>query len=116
MKKLCLILICLLPLIGFAQKRDSITYKAKEIYCVMTGVERTFSSKLKFSVDYGQLTPYNDLEKKAETDKLQSFDSAADALNYMAMNGWELVSTTPYNSSLNTDKSTRFMFILKRKR
>jgi hypothetical protein len=64
------------------------------IYCELVGAQKFLSTKINVSVDFGEERGffYNDTWlRDPETNKLRSFNSIVDALNFMGTDGWEFV-------------------------
>lgn len=65
----------------------------KNVYCLISGNQRPFSTKVVVSVDYGEEKGmwYDPRIRDEETGKVQKFNSMVDALNYMENQGWDFV-------------------------
>lgn len=64
-------------------------YKA---FCELLGTGKIMSTKVSFTVDFGQKTSiYNTYKQKLVNEKGKSieFNSMVDAMNYMAKSGWK---------------------------
>ena len=102
MKKLLMLIMLSLPVWAMAQT-DSLANKAKEQYCMVTEIPKSFSTAVNISVDFGQQGKMFGVQRiKDEEGKVKSFNSIVDALNYMASLGWELASTSFTVSSPDT--------------
>ncbi|MGI4750326.1 MAG: hypothetical protein ACRYFB_06810 [Janthinobacterium lividum] len=98
MKKL-LFLLWLLPAACFAQT-DTTQIKPHDVYCRIFILSRSFKSGYSIGTDFGRVSNSNSLpdnEIKKLSTRLSSLDNDIDAINYMASQGWEVIS---YNSSL----------------
>jgi hypothetical protein len=98
MKKLLLFCLLLSPVLVMAQTTESVKTTTQtethEVYCILTASDKTLSStKVNVSVNYGQV-PKDDPRNIAETAKVQAYITIPDALNYMAIQGWAVVSGT----------------------
>lgn len=114
MKKILLLCLLLSPALVRAQtteptKTMTVT-EVHEVYCTLTASDRTLSStKVNVTVNYGQVAK-DDPRNVAEAAKVQTFITIPDALNYMATQGWTVVSSTVTSErTVNTAH-----FILKR--
>jgi hypothetical protein len=108
MKKLILILaVALLPFVASAQT-DTTKIKAHEEYCLVTASQKFLSKKVGINIKFKQTATPAD-EQVAEDAKKITFTSIVDALNYMAQQGWELV--TAYS---NPSDATTNYYIMRR--
>lgn len=75
-----------------AENSDS-TNNASFAYAQIVGTQKFLSTKVTIQVDFGQSRGFfSDTRLRDEsTGKVQSFNSMVDALNYMALDGWEFV-------------------------
>lgn len=114
MKKL-LFLLWLLPVVGFAQT-DSTQTKPHDVYCRIYISTGFLSSKISVRFNFGRDSSKGSLTE-AEIAKLSrqlyAINNEIDAINYMALQGWEVVTYTPetYHGS-STDDST---YLLRKK-
>lgn len=93
MKKL-LFLFWLLPAICLAQT-DSTQLKPHDIYCRIFITPITFSSKVAIKYDFGRKSGklyLPEVEFNKLTTELAGIDSEIDALNYLAIHGWEVIT------------------------
>lgn len=77
----------------------------KYVYCLVSGNQRPFSTKVSVSVDYGEEKGmwYDPRIRDVETGKVQKFNSMVDAINYMEDQGWDFVDAYAVTvSSQNT--------------
>ncbi|WCT10863.1 hypothetical protein [Mucilaginibacter jinjuensis] len=98
MKKLLLFCLLLSPALVKAQTTEPAktmtAAEAREVYCTLTASDRTLSStKVNVTVNYGQVAK-DDPRNIAEAAKVQAYITIPDALNYMATQGWTVVSST----------------------
>jgi len=87
---------------------------AREEYCVMTLTEEDLRRPgLTIAVDFGQkLHFWKDVRTvRDERGRPIVFNSLADALNYMASDGWELVNVYSFTDG----KQTLFHYVMRRK-
>lgn len=78
-------------------------------YCQIVGYG--FFGKVKVSVDYGEEIKYwKDARINDEAGKAMKFNSMIDALNYMALQGWEHVQAY----AITTGSSNVYHHLLKR--
>lgn len=90
MRKLLLLLLFVAPVHCFAQT-DSLKYKPKEEFCEAEVQAYTFGYELKMSSkdeDFDKVPYIKDANNKA-----RRFRSMVGVLNYMAHNGWVMMST-----------------------
>lgn len=59
-----------------------------DTYCIITATKHAFSAKWDIVADFGQLVGPSEI-----SEKLATFISEVDALNYMAEKGWELATS-----------------------
>lgn len=93
MRKL-LFLFWLLPAACMAQT-DSTQVKPHAVYCRIFILPVVFSSKISIKYDFGRKSstlylPENEFKKL--TTELSGFDNEIDALNYLSVQGWEVVT------------------------
>jgi hypothetical protein len=112
MKKLIIVLLVTLPFFTFSQEKPN--HEPSEFeYAVLEGFQKILSADINVAIDFGQkknfFTPqwYRD----EQTGKVASFHSMADAMNFMAQDGWELVQA--YTISLGS--ASKIYWVLKRK-
>jgi len=112
MKKLLLILL-LSPLLSFAQT-DNLKAKPHQEFCVLSFEQRTFSSKLNVTIDFGYDMTVDTLQQVMTKQQLREFgamkqlQSVAQALNYMSLEGWEFVNS--YTPSIEKWAHPNFIF------
>ena len=98
MRNLLITLFLIAPAFAFAQN-DTSKYIPREQYCMLTVTNRSFSTKVYISVDYGQETKYFGLNTnravKDSKGRIIDFNSVVDALNYMSSQGWLFVNAYP---------------------
>lgn len=68
----------------YSQQNDSI-YQ----YCLISGTQKLFSTKVNVTIDYGQEIKWGSHILKDENGDKLKFNSMVDAINYMATKGWE---------------------------
>lgn len=94
MKKL-LFLFWLLPIVGMAQT-DSTKVKPHDVYCkIFLANKNDLILKATVKADFGRMSSkiyLSDSEFRKLTDALAHFNNEVDALNYMSIQGWDLVS------------------------
>lgn len=86
----------MLVTISFVFAILSVSAQQRFIYCEITATQKYMNpSKIAIEVDFGQERSYwKDNRLKDEmTGKIKSFNSTMDAVNYLAEQGWELVSS-----------------------
>ena len=78
----------MLPCVVFSQSQDSIFQ-----YCQIRIIGRTLSRKINIEVDYGQEQKVFDKSSivKNQNGDIRTFNSIADALNYMGSLGWRVI-------------------------
>jgi len=59
-----------------------------DTFCILTVTKHAFSAKCDMSIDLGQQNTSTEY-----ADVLKGYTSEADALNYMASQGWDIVSS-----------------------
>jgi len=97
-------LLILLPLFSMAQQ--------KFVYCELASSNKALSTKAVIQISFGQhMNALKDNRLKDPAGKLVVFDSHIDALNYLGLQGWELVQAYVVNGSLGT---TNFYILKKR--
>jgi hypothetical protein len=106
------LLIALLFISSYSFSQDK--PEAIEQYCLIRVFDRSvFNSKVEVSVDSGQIRKTKvlgpDVMKNRETGKKMIFDSEADALNYFAGNGWQLMNAFPVSEGAR-DSHTKYLF------
>jgi hypothetical protein len=107
MKKLILMLaVTLLPFVASAQ--TGTPSKAHEECCLLTANQKFLSKKVGIKIKFKQTATPAD-EQVAEEAKKITFTTVVDALNYMAQQGWELV--TAYSNT--SDAATNY-YIMRR--
>ncbi len=89
MKTLLLFIFVALPCIVFSQSQDSIFQ-----YCQVKIIEKK-GLKINIEVDYGQVQKVSDKSSfvKDEQGNVRTFNSVANALNYMGSLGWRVIQT-----------------------
>jgi hypothetical protein len=102
--KIFLFLLWLLPTACLAQT-DSAKVKPHDVYCRIFIVPVTFSSRISVKYDFGEKSgklylPENEFNKL--TKDLAEIDSEIDALNYLAMQGWEVVTFNQLREAPNS--------------
>jgi len=90
MKKLLFILLFTAPMFGFAQTATSAPQQ-KGPYCIAT-IYRGFS-KYEASIDDGSGKKTNDMMIKGEKGKPMRFNAVINFVNYLAQNGWSIISS-----------------------
>jgi hypothetical protein len=99
MKNLLVALIIALPVIAHAQ-----TVAAKEgRYCEVQVTAKMFTKKITINIDYGTDPLAKDNVPKKDNDDLKQFTNITDVLNYMARNGWKLVTSYATTNNGITD-------------
>ncbi|WCT11516.1 hypothetical protein [Mucilaginibacter jinjuensis] len=109
MKKLFLLLLFVAPAYCFAQT-DSLKYKPKEEFCEAETEGFSYGYRLKISKTDQNFdkVPYI----KNTNNKPREFNSMIGIMNYMAQDGWVLV--TSYPEALNNGLTQRLHLIYKR--
>ena len=84
------------------------------VYAEIVGTQRLLSFKVTIEVDFGQSRGFFDDTRIRDerTGKIQSFNSMIDALNYMALDGWEF--TQAY--TITYGRQNVYHYLLRRKR
>lgn len=98
MKQVIFALMMILAHGASAQVQDSMVWRYANIIYPLGG----FTSKAKATIDYGdENTAWFKVEKVIEDEqgKEVKFKSSIDALNFMSVRGWELVTTYQTNES-----------------
>ena len=109
MKKL-LFLLLLCPLLTFAQV-DSTKTKSAQAYCVVVASPGgLFHNKMDISIDYGIEKEKYTAQQLRETGIFAGFKSMAEALNYMALQGWEFVSAYTIPKSSTNDYVLHYIY------
>lgn len=71
-----------------------------EQYSSVNVYPTTFSNKVKIELDYGDfMSVYKDNRLRDEFGKVRKFNTVIDALNFMGINGWVLISGMPITGS-----------------
>jgi hypothetical protein len=110
-KKIVLVIwMCMFVSISFAQE----SVKNKQFnYCELACQKQLLSNKVKCFIDYGQQTTLlNEKRKmklKDEEGKIKKFESNIDALNYLGLEGWEVIGTY----YITIKKDSYFVYLLK---
>jgi len=69
-------------------------------FCQVLITQKMLSTKVNISVDFGERRQFlEDTRMRDQADKLKSFNSTVDALNYMGKQGWKLVFVAPRTGS-----------------
>lgn len=101
MKKISITLLLLfMTLVAIAQSNEKTSR-----YCSVLAQGKFMSKKLKIKLDLGEvpeLTKYKDPNTKSLLFQVEEYENVADALNFMSIMGWQLVSTTGMNASGTT--------------
>jgi hypothetical protein len=84
------------------------------VYAEIVGTQRLLSSKVTIQVDFGQSRGFfTDTRIRDErTGKVQTFNSMIDAMNYMALDGWEF--TQAY--TITYGRQNVYHYLLRRQR
>ena len=89
-------MIALVLVIPFlAQAQTDTTYKPHDFYCMIVASGNQINSNVKLSVDFGQRSKIFLVKEKGikeEAEKVTTFNSIIDALNYMSSQGWYFVN------------------------
>lgn len=114
MKKLITLFFLVQSVLVFSQVQDSLVWRYADVKYMLGG----FTSKTKIEVDFGEVVqgwgrPVNYLKDAAGND--MKFKSAVDALNWMSVNGWELVQAYQAPASPGVNDFTYQHFIMRRK-
>lgn len=110
-KKIVLVIwMCLFVSISFAQE----AVKNKQFnYCELACQKQLLSNKVKCFIDYGQhttlLNEKRKMKLKDEEGKIKKFESNIDALNYLGLEGWEVIGTY----YITIKKDSYFVYLLK---
>ncbi len=82
-------------------------------YCELVCKKKLLSNKVKCFMDYGQHTTIANEKRKMklkdEEGKVLKFESNIDALNYLGLQGWEVIDTY----YITIKKDTYFGYLLK---
>lgn len=101
MKKFSItLLLSFMTMIAMAQSAEKTTR-----YCSVLAQGKLMSKKFNIRLDLGEtpdLTKFKDPNIKSLLYQVEEYANVADALNFMAVMGWHLVSTTGMNSSGTT--------------
>lgn len=109
MKQLFAFVIVMAPFMVNAQADTTKT----EQYCDVQVTIKMFTKKIAVSIDYGKdVTINNESKVKDEGKVLQSFTNTVDIINYMARQGWQLVTAT---GDVPTGSNGIYHFYFKRK-
>ena len=85
-------------------------------YCQLIGINRTSLTGTRIWVDYGQpkfaANSFNLQVISGEERKAIKFNSVVDALNFMARNGWELVTA---NITSSDDDPITYVYLLRKR-
>lgn len=94
MKTLILLIFIIFPSLAFCQNQES-TYK----YCLVKINGRALSHAVQIEVDYGQ-------EQRGNP---RTFNSVAQALNYMASLGWKVIQVFTTNSGPSVQMGYQYL-------
>ena len=104
------ILACAFVSVSFAQEAEG---NKQFNYCELVCQKKLLSNKVKCFMDYGQhttlLNEKRKMKLKDEEGKVLKFESNIDALNYLGMEGWEVIDTY----YITIKKETYFGYLLK---
>lgn len=110
-----LLLICLVPVLGFSQTVNNIQLKDINVgYVQIVGLSKPFTSKVIVSIDFGQrdrLFDINDMVIKDADGKRLELNSMIDALNFMTKFGYEFVQAYAFS----TGNQNVYHYLMKRK-
>lgn len=76
---------------------QSATAQKVEQYCEMQASRKVLSSKVRIEIDQREerkLFEFKDPKVKADLEKVKSFNTIVDALNFLGKSGWKLVNGT----------------------
>jgi hypothetical protein len=73
-----------------------------DTYCILTATKHAFNAKCDMTIDLGQQNTSTEY-----ADVLKDYISEADALNYMASQGWDIVSCNSNQSLIATKYTLR---------
>lgn len=82
-------------ILGAFMTLAGVNANAETRYCELTGVQKFMSAKNTIDVDFGN-SPWPE-KMKGEDGKKITFNSVVDGLNYMAADGWEVVTAYHYS-------------------
>ena len=102
--KIFLFLLWLLPAVCFAQI-DSAKVKQHDIYGRIFIVPRSFTTKISVEYDFGKTSStlyWSEAEFRKLTTELSKIDSEIDALNYLSIQGWEVISNSEFRDRPNS--------------
>lgn len=109
MKQLFALIIVIAPFIANAQADTAKT----EQYCDVQATIKMFTKKIAISIDYGKdITINNESKVKDDAKALENFTNTTDILNYMARQGWQLVTAT---GDVPTGSNGIYHFFFKKK-
>lgn len=113
--KSLLLLIYLVPVLGFSQTVNNIQLKDINVeYVQIVGTTKPFTSKVLIQIDFGQrdrLFVANDTVIKDENGKTLELNSMIDALNFMSKFGYEFVQAYAFS----TGNQNVYHYLMKRK-
>lgn len=105
MKKLLFIML----LCTTAKAQDTTSVKRTEQYAELIAIPKMMSVKYNFTIDYGdKMSLWKDNRIKDDNGKVATFNSIADAMNYMNSIGWEFVNS--YTISGGNGQAITFIF------
>ena len=84
---LCFVLACAI----------NIAAQTTKVYGVISSTRKTLTGKVTISVNFGQMKVSDSSKVVDENDKLLTFESMLDAMNYMSQLGWNFESTYFYS-------------------
>lgn len=112
MKKIVLMALAALLFVSVASAQEVATDK-KFNYCELVCKKKLLSNKVKCFMDYGQhtsiLNEKRKMKLKDEEGKVLKFESNIDALNFLGLQGWEVIDTY----YITIKKDTYFGYLLK---
>jgi hypothetical protein len=107
MKNLLIMALLMCSLHSFAQK-DSVKV---EQFCQIIAVPRLLSNKVTINIDFGEEKKFwSDTRLKTWTDKVRTFNTIIDAMNYMGKAGWSFINAYP----VRTNDTEIFHFAFKK--
>ncbi|WP_338876926.1 hypothetical protein WBJ53_14820 [Spirosoma sp. SC4-14] len=103
MKRLVYLALLLFPSALLAQTVNGVPLKNINVeYVQIVGTSKLLSNKLTIEIDFGQENSYwsqRDTQLRDANDKLLTFNSMIDALNFMTSHGYEFIQAYAFSVS-----------------
>lgn len=117
MKKLVYLALLVFPLPLLAQTVNGVPLKDINVeYVQIVGTSRLLSNKVSVEIDFGQENSYwtqKDTQLRDANNKLITFNSMIDALNFMTSHGYEFVQA--YAVSMQNNQNV-YHYLLRKKK